>query len=227
MLKTYERRMWFERTSAVRGSRVSRSEASLYTDGLSKAQQRLIDCVRLGGKTPQLGFEWPCSNTLVWSMHWLSSHPQNVDGCIMEFGVYSGKSLSKMSVCYPKTQVYAFDSFEGLPEKWANKLPAGHYNTGGTVPRVSSNVEIVKGQYKDTLDAFLRVRDGKAFLVHMSCTLHSSTLYVVENLLKYGWLVAGTVIVFDSFMNYSAQWVRDGEFAALVDAIESHPSLKV
>jgi hypothetical protein len=132
-----------------------------------------------------------------------------------------------MSVCYPKTQVYAFDSFEGLPEKWANKLPAGHYNTGGTVPRVSSNVEIVKGQYKDTLDAFLRVRDGKAFLVHMSCTLHSSTLYVVENLLKYGWLVAGTVIVFDSFMNYSAQWVRDGEFAALVDAIESHPSLKV
>lgn len=40
-----------------------------------------------------------------------------IEGLIMEFGVYSGRTINHMANLTNKT-IYGFDSFEGLPEDW-------------------------------------------------------------------------------------------------------------
>ena len=41
-----------------------------------------------------------------------------IDGHILEFGVFKGKSLTMLSEHFLDQKVFGFDSFEGLPEDW-------------------------------------------------------------------------------------------------------------
>src|SRR5215472_10803139 len=41
-----------------------------------------------------------------------------VEGCICEFGVWSGHTLRLLADAAPTRQVHGFDSFEGLPSDW-------------------------------------------------------------------------------------------------------------
>lgn len=189
---------------------------------------RLVDMMRMAPKTPEWGGDWPTSNTLLHSLAWVGEHSAILGGSSMlEFGVFSGKSITKMAICFPHLKIYGFDSFLGLPESWANKLPKGHFNTCGQQPRVPRNVELISGFFQQTLPDFARTHSGPASLVHLDADLYSSTIFVLRELMHNGWIVAGTVLVFDEIVNYATDWMNDGEFKALREILLEFPKLKI
>ena len=195
---------------------------------LDVAASNLIDCIRLAPKTPDYGSTWPTSNTLLHALAYLASREEFVvNKTLIEFGVYSGKSLSKIAIAFPSVRAYGFDSFYGLPEAWVDKLPRGHFNAFGRQPVVARNVTLVSGFFQQTVPDFLSSTDGPAALVHLDADLYSSTVFVLRELLKARWIVLGTILVFDELVNYSKHWMEDGEFKALLEILDEFPSLKL
>jgi hypothetical protein len=124
-----------------------------------------------------------------------------IEGLVMEFGVCDGASLRHLASLAPDQEVHGFDSFEGLPEDWTHFQKKGRYTLGGDLPRIDlSNVTLHKGWFSDSLPPFLATHHGPARFVHIDCDLYSSTDTVLRAL--EGRLVAGTVIVFDEYVNY-------------------------
>lgn len=121
----------------------------------------------------------------------------DLDGLVLEFGVYFGRSLGLLAARNP--EVHGFDSFEGLPEAWNAAEGAGAYSTRGARPRIS-NAILHPGWFQDTLPAFLERYDGPVRLLHVDCDLHSSTRTVLQGLRHR--IVPGTVIVFDDLLGY-------------------------
>lgn len=134
--------------------------------------------------------------------------PQSDDGLICEFGVAGGKSIRSLAELFPHRSIYGFDSFEGLPEDWAN-LRKGEYRQ--PLPKVPANVILVKGWFEETLPSFLAEHKGMADFLNVDCDLYSSARTVLEH---YGARIQpGTVICFDDFFNYPG-WKTDGEYRA-------------
>ena len=77
---------------------------------------------------------------------------------VLEFGVFSGRSVNHIaSQC--KTQVFGFDSFQGLPERWRDGFPRGTFRVPEP-PRVLPYVTLVKGWFDESLPQFLANHDG-------------------------------------------------------------------
>lgn len=121
----------------------------------------------------------------------------DVEGLVLEFGVYFGRSLRVLAARNP--MVHGFDSFEGLPEAWNEAEGAGAYSTLGQRPRVT-NTELHVGWFEDSLPGFLERHPGPVRLLHVDCDLYSSTRTVLHGL--RGRIVPGTVIVFDDLLGY-------------------------
>lgn len=130
------------------------------------------------------------------------------DRLICEFGVFKGESINHVAGLTDRT-LYGFDSFEGLAEEWGDTWKKGDFKIP-KLPRVRSNVKLVKGWFNETLPSFLKENPGKVGFLHVDCDLYSSCKTIFE--LMESRLVPGTVIVFDEFFNYP-QW-EDGEFKA-------------
>lgn len=80
----------------------------------------------------------------------------NLKGLFLEFGVATGHTISQIAqTC--QTQVFGFDSFQGLPEPWRTGFPKGRFS--GEIPRVPPNVSIVKGWFSETLPKFIQEHD--------------------------------------------------------------------
>jgi hypothetical protein len=122
------------------------------------------------------------------------------EGDIFEFGVFSGYSINKFAHLSPNSKIYGFDSFEGLPEEWQGY----HYfdfNRDGIMPKVDSNVSLVKGWFCDSIPPFMEKYDGRGLkLLHIDCDLYSSTKDVLSGLESY--ITKGLIIVFDEYFNY-------------------------
>lgn len=130
-----------------------------------------------------------------------------VDGYYLEFGVFKGASLRYIAKKNnANARVYGFDSFEGLPEDWVHNVK-GAFSVQGKLPRVPSNVTLIKGYYQDTLEAWLELNTQKVAFLHIDCDLYSSTRTVVKAL--QGRFQKGTVIVFDDYFNFPG-WQDDG-----------------
>jgi hypothetical protein len=118
------------------------------------------------------------------------------DGLILEFGVATGATIRYLATA-PTLRgrtVYDFDSFRGLPEKWAD------YNVGHFAcepPEVPNNVELVIGLFADTIPPFLATHAGSAALIHIDCDLYSSTRTVLDLLTPR--IVPGTMIQLDEY----------------------------
>lgn len=121
----------------------------------------------------------------------------DVDGLVLEFGVYFGRSLGLLAA--RNREVHGFDSFEGLPEAWNEAEGAGAYSTRGARPRIP-NAVLHPGWFEDTLPAFLERHEGPVRLLHVDCDLYSSTRTVLQGLRHR--IVPGTVIVFDDLLGY-------------------------
>lgn len=117
-------------------------------------------------------------------------------GLVLEFGVASGATISYLAnhVAMCNRTIYGFDSFKGLPEKWAD-YPAGHFAC--EPPNVPANVELIIGLFADTLPAFLETHEGDAALIHIDCDLYSSTWQALHFMSPR--IVPGTIIQMDEY----------------------------
>jgi len=141
-----------------------------------------------------------------------------IDGLILEFGVYEGNSINIISEKLQDRKVYGFDSFEGLPTEWSGRhVKQGHFKKI-SLPKVNDNVILVKGWFDDTVPEFASENKDKAIsFLHIDCDLYSSTKTVFDNL--KGNIRAGTIIVFDDYMNYTT-W-KNHEHRAFMEFCES------
>ncbi len=122
------------------------------------------------------------------------------EGLVAEFGVEKGLSINHIAKRTNRT-VHGFDSFAGLPEAWAGtKEGAGAFALGGRAPRVAANVALHVGWFDATLPGFLAANPGPVALLHVDCDIYASTRTIFAAL--GGRLVAGSVIVFDEYLNY-------------------------
>ncbi len=141
-----------------------------------------------------------------------------LDGLYLEFGVFSGKTINLIANARPSETVYGFDSFEGLPEFWRDGYKPGHFHTNDTLPKVSKNVELIKGWFSDTLPDFINSKKRNIAFLHIDCDLYSSTVDIFKALHPY--IKEDTIIVFDEYFNYVG-W-RDGEFKAFKEYTETY-----
>lgn len=140
--------------------------------------------------------------------------PHSENGLLCEFGVAGGKSIRALSELFPNRTIHGFDSFEGLPEDWAN-LRKGAYKQ--PVPKVPENVVLVKGWFNESLPGFISENAGMTDMINMDCDLYSSAKFVLDHL--GGRILAGTVICFDEFINYPG-W-KEGEYRAFSEFLEA------
>ena len=156
-----------------------------------------------------------------------AAHCSVPDGAVLEFGVYSGATISHLAKLFPDRTLHGFDSFEGLPEEWVTSdvqvgpklrvVPKGHFKRDG-LPDVPENVTLIKGWFDETIAPW-KSEIERISLLHVDCDLYSSTKTIFEELDAK--IVAGTVIVFDEFFPFGQlQWYRawrEGEHKALVE----------
>ena len=134
----------------------------------------------------------------------------------VEFGVASGRSINYISK-FTTDQVYGFDSFEGLPEKWRDGFEKGAFDQNGSLPLVNSNVELVKGWFENTLLPFIRQHDKKVSFIHLDADLYSSTKYILNVLKDY--FDKDCVVVFDELLNYDGFDGDNGELRAFYEFV--------
>lgn len=137
-----------------------------------------------------------------------------ISGMFLEFGVYSGRSINLIASRIDQN-VYGFDSFRGLPERWRDGFSAGVFETD-VLPTVASNVILVKGIFSESLPEFLEKNDEKVSFIHIDCDLYSSTKQIFDSLADR--FTPGTIIVFDEYFNYPG-W-REGEYKAFQEFVQ-------
>lgn len=138
-------------------------------------------------------------------------------GVAVECGVYTGW-VTKMLLDMGKfTEVYAFDTFEGIQ----GAKPGEMFNNGDmSVKDIKQEVFdridgaiVVEGKVQDTLNVLLDVNDIS--FVHLDMDVYEPTLTALECI--YPRMVQGGVIVLDDFGN----WMTPGIMDAVSDFILS------
>jgi hypothetical protein len=117
--------------------------------------------------------------------------------CYLEFGVYQGASLRYWVAknANPVSEFHGFDSFEGLPETFDARYPAGAFDQGGRTPDIKDDrVRFHVGWFENTLPQFV-MPAGKRLVVTLDADLYSATKFVLSELDEF--IVPGTVIYFD------------------------------
>lgn len=129
-------------------------------------------------------------------------------GDIYEFGSFSGGSAVFMGTVLKqlgrRAKVYAFDTFEGMPETDAVRdlHHKGDFTDTGYAQLLDyiashglgEHVETVKGVFSATLPGIL-ARGGKVGLMHVDCDIYEPIKYVVRTCLPV--MPNGTHVVFD------------------------------
>lgn len=140
-----------------------------------------------------------------------------VDGMMLEMGVYKGDSINLLAKLRPDKRFIGFDSFEGLPEDWTLGSRKGSFSISGRLPVVRKNVTLVKGFFEETLAPFSELHQSeKIAFMHIDCDLYSATKTVLKTLGSM--ITSGTIIVFDEYFNYPG-W-EEGEFKAFAEYVE-------
>jgi len=126
-----------------------------------------------------------------------------VPGNVIEFGVAEGAStrvlrselrhLRRQQSKVGRRQLFACDSFEGLPEPFETLAPG---TFACDVPRIRG-VEFVVGYFDDTLDDALAGRVGRVALASLDADLESSTLCALRWLTPL--LGHGSLLLYDEF----------------------------
>jgi predicted O-methyltransferase YrrM len=128
-------------------------------------------------------------------------------GAMVEFGAFKGGSAIFMArICaalHPGTQVYAFDTFAGMPQT-DRTIDAHNANDFADVDfdelqaYVSSvglrNLHLVRGTFEETAPQVLP-EVGAIRLCHIDCDIRSAVLYSYEASLPH--MVPGGYLVFD------------------------------
>jgi hypothetical protein len=158
---------------------------------------------------PALG-EWPdvrrrvvpTSSDLVLEIAVRLAH--RVPGNIVEFGVFGGGStrvlrrtlrrLQRGQILGPRKEIFACDSFLGLPERYEN-LDVGAF---AAAPPKIRGVHIIEGSFDDSLTPDLARRVGRVALASFDADLYSSTLCALRWLTPL--LDTGSLLLFDEYL---------------------------
>jgi hypothetical protein len=152
---------------------------------------------------------------------------QCIDGHILEFGVFEGKSINLIAENYPNDIIYGFDSFEGLPEDWitnpgVNKHLKGYFSVE-KLPKVLPNVKLIKGFFDQTLTNWIEQSNIKQIkFLHIDSDLYSSAIFVLNSLNNF--IKSGTIIVFDELYPWSDskyEFWEEGEWKALKEWVSN------
>jgi hypothetical protein len=152
-----------------------------------------------------------------------------IDGDVLEFGVYEGKTITQIANFLTDKKIWGFDSFEGLPEDWFllensndTKFPKGTFKLNN-IPKVPDNVTLIKGWFNDTIPAWKQNNHNFISMLHIDCDLYSSTKEVLFQLNSQ--IVTGSVIVFDDLYIWNDpdryQLWHQGEYRALKEWVEA------
>ena len=146
------------------------------------------------------------------------SRLKDPDAIVLEFGVFSGITVTKIAHHADPTIVHGFDSFEGLPETWrVGSYEKGKFDIGGVPPAgLPHNVRLHVGWFEDTLPAFQRdvIADRNVTFMHVDCDLYSSTKTIFDTI---GGNIRDTIIEFDELLEYDG--FRDHELKGLWEFI--------
>lgn len=136
------------------------------------------------------------------------------DKLFMEFGVWSGTSISNFRDLYKglipsyEKKLYGFDSFVGLPEETHDKNNplewfAGQYTSNGVVPSLPNPDDFlfIEGWFSDVLtDDFARsIITEKVGLLHLDCDIYTSTYQVLDFMFKHELLTSGSILMYDDW----------------------------
>jgi hypothetical protein len=133
------------------------------------------------------------------------------DRLICEFGVFMGESINHIAKMTDR-EIFGFDSFAGLPEKWLDGWKVGDFAVP-MLPKVRSNVHLIKGWFNETLPGFVKEHPGEVGFLHVDSDLYSSAKTIFEYLESR--LKPGAVILFDEYFNYPG-W-EQGEHKAFTE----------
>lgn len=140
-------------------------------------------------------------------------------GMWLEFGVYNGGTINRMSKYTNKNIIFGFDSFYGLPEEWTGRSggpwPAGSFDLHGRIPWVAPNIKLYPGWYKDTIPQYVNdYPKSPITFLHVDSDIYSSAKEIFSGLGEY--LIDGAIIVFDELVDYSSfeihEWKAWWEF---------------
>lgn len=172
-----------------------------------------------------------------------------IPGDLLEFGVFSGKSLALLAQAHgfdPKgmsRQVAGFDSFQGLPDStesherwragdcarnhaWHPLLPVG----APVTPEVTFELfaacglpkpEVEAGDFAVTLPATIPSKYAQVALAHLDCDLYESTREVLAALAPV--LADGALLLFDDWFHYKGHPGK-GEARAFHEFLGEHPA---
>lgn len=128
-------------------------------------------------------------------------------GHLVEFGSYKGGNALFMAYCaarlYPGVQVYAFDTFSGMPETDAgiDAHNAGDFADVDLAELAEfsrkngfGNITFVKGVFEQTAPGMLPQIENIA-LAHIDCDIYSAVAYSYDAARRY--MVEGGYLVFD------------------------------
>jgi hypothetical protein len=127
-----------------------------------------------------------------------------VPGNIIEFGVFEGASTRILRRCLrrqelgqirgPRKEIFACDSFQGLPERYENAGVGAFACTPPTIP----GVHIVEGFFEDSLTPELAARVARVALASLDADVYSSTLCALRWLTPL--LGPGSILLFDEYL---------------------------
>lgn len=157
----------------------------------------------------------------------------NIEGCIVECGVWRGGMSAAISEVMGLRQYYLFDSFEGLPEakeidgeaaiKWQSDKegPLYHdnckaeidYATQAMADSGAKNYQLIKGWFSDTLPEF-SLNNEKIAILRLDGDWYESTMECLTFL--YPKVSKGGIIILDDYYSW------DGCSKAVHDYLSTH-----
>lgn len=110
---------------------------------------------------------------------------RHLPGDFAEFGVYNGQACRDLASLDPDRSVWAFDTFQGMPEAGYDPAldfgdPPGKWKPGTTTEELFDGCPTIipiKGEFRETL---VRKYSLNLVLVHIDCDWYSSHKLVLE-----------------------------------------------
>ena len=144
-----------------------------------------------------------------------------LEGDYLEFGVFRGTSFimaSKLVQTYnmPTMRLFAFDSFEGLPDSEGKAFTESEFSCSEDLFKKIvkkagvdlSKVVTIKGFYSNSLNEDIKKKYNiKAAIVHIDCDLYNSTKEVLNFIESM--VVPGTILIFDDWDSFKDEDVEN------------------
>lgn len=134
---------------------------------------------------------------------------EGIPGSIVDCGVWNGGSTVLMAIGAPNREIWALDSFEGMPRpgprdpdarpEWEGMIRGSEASLSDGFDRYigdTSRLHVVKGWFQDTLPGALDGVDEIAIL-HVDADWYESVKLVLETL--YERVVPGGMVAIDDF----------------------------